>query len=185
MERCTSLIALVHSCTLKHLFKYKSNLLIDDTINIRLINLIEVMGLAVLPARLKGEMAELRDAILTGKDLHSTETLASHADWALKFTASINFWNAARPSSVHLYTPAHSSTSLNTSPISSLMIPSILDSSILSYLDINLTRFCFLQFMQAEDECRHQEGICENPCEWACKAGGRKAEYQYKYKSDE
>lgn len=49
------------------------------------IGLIEVMGLAVLPARLKGEMAELRDAILTGKDLHSTETLASHADWALKF----------------------------------------------------------------------------------------------------
>ena len=30
-------------------------------------------------------MAELRDAILTGKDLHSTETLASHADWALKY----------------------------------------------------------------------------------------------------
>ena len=49
------------------------------------IGLIEVMGLAVLPARLKGEMAELRDAILTGKDLYSTETLASHADWALKF----------------------------------------------------------------------------------------------------
>ena len=49
----------------------------------------------------------------------------------------------------------------------------------------NLTRFCFLQFMQAVDECRHQEGICENPCEWACKAGGRKAEYRYKYKSDE
>lgn len=49
------------------------------------IGLIEVMGLAVLPARLKGEMAELKDAILTGKDLHSTETLASHADWALKF----------------------------------------------------------------------------------------------------
>ena len=40
----------------------------------------------MLPARLKGEMAELRDAILTGKaDLHLTETLASHADWALKF----------------------------------------------------------------------------------------------------
>ena len=49
------------------------------------IGLIEVMGLAVLPARLKGEMAELKDAIITGKDLHSTETLASHADWALKF----------------------------------------------------------------------------------------------------
>ena len=39
--------------------------------------------------------------------------------------------------------------------------------------------------MQAVDECRHQEGICEYPCEWACKAGGRKAEYRYKYKSDE
>lgn len=54
------------------------------------IGLIEVMGLAVLPARLKGEMAELRDAILTGKDLHSTETLASHADWALKFMSKYN-----------------------------------------------------------------------------------------------
>ena len=49
------------------------------------IGLIEVMGLAVLPARLKEEMAELEDAILTGKDLRSTETLASHADWAEGF----------------------------------------------------------------------------------------------------
>lgn len=48
--------------------------------------------------------------------------------------------------------------------------------------EINLL---LLQLMQAVDECRHQEGICENPCEWACKAGGRKAEYRYKYKSDE
>ena len=55
------------------------------------IGLIEVMGLAVLPARLKGEMAELRDAILTGKDLHSTETLASHADWALKFMSKYDY----------------------------------------------------------------------------------------------
>lgn len=43
------------------------------------------MGLAVLPARLKGEMAELKDAILTGKDLRSTKTLESHADWAEGF----------------------------------------------------------------------------------------------------
>lgn len=49
------------------------------------IGLIEVMGLAVLPARLKDEMAELSDAILTGKDLTSTETLASHAEWANGF----------------------------------------------------------------------------------------------------
>lgn len=45
------------------------------------IGLIEVMGLAVLPARLKDEMEELEDALLSGKDLRSTDTLASHADW--------------------------------------------------------------------------------------------------------
>ena len=49
------------------------------------IGLIEVMGLAVLPARLKDEMAELEDAILSGKDLASTETLASHKEWAESF----------------------------------------------------------------------------------------------------
>lgn len=49
------------------------------------IGLIEVMGLAVLPARLKDEMAELEEAILSGKDLASTETLASHKEWAGEF----------------------------------------------------------------------------------------------------
>lgn len=49
------------------------------------IGLIEVMGLAVLPARLKDEMAELEEALLTGKDLRSTETLASHAQWVEGF----------------------------------------------------------------------------------------------------
>ena len=46
------------------------------------IGLIEVMGLAVLPARLKTELSELADAIICGRDLRSTETLATHADWA-------------------------------------------------------------------------------------------------------
>ena len=45
------------------------------------IGLIEVMGLAVLPARLKTELAALRDSILSGTDLHRDETLAKHADW--------------------------------------------------------------------------------------------------------
>ncbi len=49
------------------------------------IGLIEVMGLAVLPARLKDEMAELEEAILSGTDLSSTETLASHKEWAENF----------------------------------------------------------------------------------------------------
>ena len=46
------------------------------------IGLIEVMGLAVLPARLKGEMASLREAILNGADLRADAALAPHADWA-------------------------------------------------------------------------------------------------------
>ena len=49
------------------------------------IGLIEVMGLAVLPARLKGEMAALEEAILQGNDLRSDETLAKHADWVEGF----------------------------------------------------------------------------------------------------
>ncbi len=46
------------------------------------IGLIEVMGLAVLPARLKGELEELKNAILAGDDLSSSPTTAAHADWA-------------------------------------------------------------------------------------------------------
>ena len=45
------------------------------------IGLIEVMGLAVLPARLKKEMSMIEDAILTGKDLRSIEEISKHADW--------------------------------------------------------------------------------------------------------
>jgi len=46
------------------------------------IGLIEVMGLAVLPARLKNEMALLKDAMLKGTDLCADETLSKHAEWA-------------------------------------------------------------------------------------------------------
>ena len=49
------------------------------------IGLIEVMGLAVLPARLKDEMARLETAILEKKDLRSNEVLAKHADWVDEF----------------------------------------------------------------------------------------------------
>ena len=45
------------------------------------IGLIEVMGLAVLPARLKKELEGVRTAILTGVDLRQDETLGKHADW--------------------------------------------------------------------------------------------------------
>ncbi len=49
------------------------------------IGLIEVMGLAVLPVRLKKEMEQLKEAILAGRDLRSDEELAKHADWADEF----------------------------------------------------------------------------------------------------
>ena len=45
------------------------------------IGLIEVMGLAVLPARLKNEMALLKDAMLSGADIRTDDMLSKHADW--------------------------------------------------------------------------------------------------------
>ena len=49
------------------------------------IGLIEVMGLAVLPARLKDELSELASFILEGKDIRSDERLSIHADWVDEF----------------------------------------------------------------------------------------------------
>lgn len=46
------------------------------------IGLIEVMGLAVLPARLKTELDLLAEYILAGKDIRSCEPISKHADWA-------------------------------------------------------------------------------------------------------
>lgn len=51
------------------------------------IGLIEVMGLAVLPPRLKPELEALADAIVNGKDLRANELTASHADWAEQIIA--------------------------------------------------------------------------------------------------
>ncbi len=49
------------------------------------IGLIEVMGLAVLPARLKGEMEKLAEAIFAGEDIRKDEVLEKHADWVDEF----------------------------------------------------------------------------------------------------
>ncbi len=49
------------------------------------IGLIEVMGLAVLPARLKDEMAALEKALLDGADVSADEVLCKHADWVEEF----------------------------------------------------------------------------------------------------
>ncbi len=45
------------------------------------IGLIEVMGLAVLPARLKDEMETLADAIVNKKDIRADQSIEKHADW--------------------------------------------------------------------------------------------------------
>ena len=45
------------------------------------IGLIEVMGLAVLPSRLKGELTDLAEKIVAGADLRTDAVQAKHADW--------------------------------------------------------------------------------------------------------
>jgi UDPglucose--hexose-1-phosphate uridylyltransferase len=49
------------------------------------IGLIEVMGLAVLPSRLKEEMELLGEFILQGKDIRSNEKIEKHAAWVEEF----------------------------------------------------------------------------------------------------
>ena len=49
------------------------------------IGLIEVMGLAVLPARLKDEIAALEEAIISGVNLREDDVLEKHADWVEEF----------------------------------------------------------------------------------------------------
>ncbi len=55
------------------------------------IGLIEVMGLAVLPARLKDEMSEMRKAILSGVDFNKVESIAKHKEWAARFIDKYEF----------------------------------------------------------------------------------------------
>lgn len=52
------------------------------------IGLIEVMGLAVLPPRLKDELEALADAIINGKNLRESEKTSLHADWVEQFTGN-------------------------------------------------------------------------------------------------
>ena len=58
------------------------------------IGLIEVMGLAVLPSRLKEEMEILSDYIVDGKDIRSNEKIEKHADWVDAFRPKYPVINA-------------------------------------------------------------------------------------------
>ena len=55
------------------------------------IGLIEVMGLAVLPSRLKKELSDLADAILAGKNIAADEVLGKHADWIAEIKSRVDF----------------------------------------------------------------------------------------------
>ena len=55
------------------------------------IGLIEVMGLAVLPSRLKNELNGVARALVHGDDLRADETLAKHADWAEELKTRYTF----------------------------------------------------------------------------------------------
>ena len=58
------------------------------------IGLIEVMGLAVLPARLRKELEDLKTAILAGEDPTKSEALAKHAAWVAEFLPQYDGVNA-------------------------------------------------------------------------------------------
>ena len=45
------------------------------------------MGLAVLPSRLKAELAALGEAIVSCADISADEVLAKHAEWAAEIKA--------------------------------------------------------------------------------------------------
>ena len=55
------------------------------------IGLIEVMGLAVLPSRLKKELADLADAIVAGRDIAADEVLSKHAPWVEELKKQYTF----------------------------------------------------------------------------------------------
>ena len=55
------------------------------------IGLIEVMGLAVLPARLKEELRELAELLKNGGDLYASEATAKHAPWAEELKKRYDF----------------------------------------------------------------------------------------------
>ena len=59
------------------------------------IGLIEVMGLAILPGRLKTELADLGKAIVDGRDISADEVLSKHAEWINEFLPKYKDVNAS------------------------------------------------------------------------------------------
>ena len=55
------------------------------------IGLIEVLGLAILPSRLKQELQELAQALIQGRDVSNDPVLSKHADWCAALRAQYTF----------------------------------------------------------------------------------------------
>ena len=55
------------------------------------IGLIEVMGLAVLPSRLKGELSALAQAVVNGDDVAKDPVLNKHSDWVEQLKKQYTF----------------------------------------------------------------------------------------------
>ena len=55
------------------------------------IGLIEVMGLAVLPSRLKKELSDLAEAAWNGRDVSTNEELCKHASWLAELKEKYTF----------------------------------------------------------------------------------------------
>lgn len=55
------------------------------------IGLIEVMGMAILPARLKNEIAVLSDCLVNGKNIRENADIEKHADWAEELLKRYSF----------------------------------------------------------------------------------------------
>ena len=55
------------------------------------IGLIEVMGMAILPGRLKQELHDLAEVLVSGKDVSAKESLVKHADWAAELRKTYTF----------------------------------------------------------------------------------------------
>lgn len=55
------------------------------------IGLIEVMGMAILPARLKNEIAVLSDCLVNGKNIRENADIEKHADWAEELLKKYSF----------------------------------------------------------------------------------------------
>lgn len=55
------------------------------------IGLIEVMGMAILPARLKNEIAVLSDCLVNGRNIRENADVEKHADWAEELLKRYSF----------------------------------------------------------------------------------------------